>query len=490
MTFRRFVLYAILLIFIVLLFILIPRTAPWKAGLSRFKPVSISFAYCSTNEDTEALINEMVERFNRSVGKDVGIVVEARNYKSIDYYSSLVSDYIVGGVTNAKISDINMVNYETAYLAKTMNRIASIDDYLEAEELSEFITGYLERGRYTSDSKRFVFPMSNDTKIIYVNNVQWERFKEANPEYDESVFETWEDLVEVSMRYYDWTDSLTPDIEGDGKAFLAFDSLSDYIFTSSNQLMNSIIQPGHKEVRINLDKRALYRLWEPVYKGFIYGGISIQRRENKPELMTNGEIVCYIGSTKDVDEFPLAFIFMDKVGETKLKVYDFPTFRNQRKVSPMEGEGVIVLKSDSKKEFACFFFLDWLVTQNEYVQMCYNEMVMPVKHDSFYCEYATTLVENGLKAKEAMKKHRAIVFEAASQQVLEGEPYAPVAFSKSHMFKQEVEDSFYDNVFAGIMEVDRLIEKGHDRKVSVEQVLSNDLFEIWFQRVKNIAERY
>ena len=75
----------------------------------------------------------MVERFNRSVGKDVGIVVEARNYKSIDYYSSLVSDYIVGGVTNAKISDINMVNYETAYLAKTMNRIASIDDYLEAE---------------------------------------------------------------------------------------------------------------------------------------------------------------------------------------------------------------------------------------------------------------------------------------------------------------------------------------------------------------------
>ena len=82
MTFRRFVLYAILLIFIVLLFILIPRTAPWKAGLSRFKPVSISFAYCSTNEDTEALINEMVERFNRSVGKDLGIVVRARNYKA------------------------------------------------------------------------------------------------------------------------------------------------------------------------------------------------------------------------------------------------------------------------------------------------------------------------------------------------------------------------------------------------------------------------
>ncbi len=281
MTFRRFALYAILLIFIVLLFVLIPRTAPWKAGLSRFNPVSISFAYCSNSEDVEKLTNEMVERFNKSVGKDVGIVVEARNYKSVDYYSSLVSDFLVGGITNADISDINMVNYETAYLAKTMNKIASIDDYLEEEELSEYIRGYLERGRYTSDSKRFVFPINNDTKVIYVNNVQWERFKQANPGYDESVFETWESLVEVSMRYYDWTDSLTPDIEGDGKAFIAFDSLSDYIFTSSNQLMNSIIQPGHKEVRINLDKRALYRLWEPVYKGFIYGGISIQRRENK-----------------------------------------------------------------------------------------------------------------------------------------------------------------------------------------------------------------
>jgi multiple sugar transport system substrate-binding protein len=292
------------------------------------------------------------------------------------------------------------------------------------------------------------------------------------------------------MRYYDWTDSLTPDIEGDGKAFIAFDSLSDYIFTSSNQLMNSIIQPGHKEVRINLDKRALYRLWEPVYKGFIYGGISIQRRENKSELMTSGDIVCYIASTKNVDEFPLAFMFMNKVGETKLRVYDFPTFNNQRKVSPMEGDGLIVLKSDSKKEFACFYFLDWLVTQDEYVQICYDEMVMPVKHDSHYSEYAITLVENGQKAKEAMKKHRAIVFEAASQQVLEGEPYAPVAFSKSSKFMQEVEDSFYDNVFAGIMEVDRLTEKGYDRRDSVEQVASNELFEIWYQSLKSIAEKY
>ncbi|NLN04387.1 MAG: extracellular solute-binding protein [Clostridiaceae bacterium] len=490
MTFRRFALYAILLIFIVLLFVLIPRTAPWKAGLSRFNPVSISFAYCSNSEDVEKLTNEMVERFNKSVGKDVGIVVEARNYKSVDYYSSLVSDFLVGGITNADISDINMVNYETAYLAKTMNKIASIDDYLEEEELSEYIRGYLERGRYTSDSKRFVFPINNDTKVIYVNNVQWERFKQANPGYDESVFETWESLVEVSMRYYDWTDSLTPDIEGDGKAFIAFDSLSDYIFTSSNQLMNSIIQPGHKEVRINLDKRALYRLWEPVYKGFIYGGISIQRRENKSELMTSGDIVCYIASTKNVDEFPLAFMFMNKVGETKLRVYDFPTFNNQRKVSPMEGDGLIVLKSDSKKEFACFYFLDWLVTQDEYVQICYDEMVMPVKHDSHYSEYAITLVENGQKAKEAMKKHRAIVFEAASQQVLEGEPYAPVAFSKSSKFMQEVEDSFYDNVFAGIMEVDRLTEKGYDRRDSVEQVASNELFEIWYQSLKSIAEKY
>ena len=490
MKFRRYVIYTILFIFIVLLFIWVPRTAPEKAGLSRFRPVTISYAYCSTNEEVEDIINEMVDKFNKTVGKDVGIIVETKNYRSIEYFTSLVNDVIVGGVSSTRISDINTVTYETAYLAKTMNKIASMDDYLSEDILYEYVNGYLERGRYTSDSQRAVFPTFNDTKVIYVNDVLWQQFKDANPIYDDSVFETWEDIIEVSMRYYDWTDSLTPHIDGDGKAFIAFDSIADYIFTSSNQLMSSIIQPGHKEVRINLDRRGLNKLWEHIYKGFIYGGISLHRAADNSDLMANGEVVSYVSSTKNVNDFPLAFIFQNKVNETRLKAFSFPTFRHQRKVSPIDGEGVIVMKSDKKKEYACFFFLDWLVTQKEYISICYNEMLIPVKEESIKSEYAASLIEEGLNSKEFKKRYKAIVYETAGRQILEGEAYSPVAFYKSKDFIEDVVDSFYDNVYAGITEVDRLIEKGYDRRTSVEIASDEDLFEQWYKSITNIAEKY
>ena len=51
--------------------------------------------------------------------------------------------------------------------------------------------------------------------------------------------------------------------------------------------MNSIIQPGHKEVRINVAR-------SPLRVGSQYTRVSymvdINSEENKPELMTNGEI--------------------------------------------------------------------------------------------------------------------------------------------------------------------------------------------------------
>ena len=34
---------------------------------------------------------------------------------------------------------------------------------------------------------------------------------------------SFEGLARLSKQYYDWTDSLTPDIEGDGKAFFTAD---------------------------------------------------------------------------------------------------------------------------------------------------------------------------------------------------------------------------------------------------------------------------
>lgn len=351
MKLRRYAVCTMLIIIVIIIIILVPKTETERQGLNPRRPVTITYAYCYTGT-LETSLNDLIVEFNKTEGKEVGIQV-APVFYNLNYLSEIVKESILGGLAHIRLCDINTVTYDTAYFAKSMDKIASLDDYLKESTLNEYVQGYLERGRYTSDSDRGVFPLFNSTKVIYVNEVIWNDFKKAYPRYNDDVFETWEGIVEASIDYFDWTDSLTPEVKGDGQAFIQID-LFDYFFTGSNQLTASLIQPGHKEIRINLDRSAIRKMWDTVYQGFLYGGISINNVSSKGTLMSDGKIACYIDSTDNVSNFPFAFKYVNQVKETSLKVFSFPTFKDSKRVSPVNGAGVIVMKSNHKKSMQAF----------------------------------------------------------------------------------------------------------------------------------------
>lgn len=57
-----------------------------------------------------------------------------------------------------------------------------------------------------------------------------------------SSLSTMEGLAETAGKYYDWTDSLTPDIPNDGKAFYGRDAMANLFIIGSMQLGTEIFK--------------------------------------------------------------------------------------------------------------------------------------------------------------------------------------------------------------------------------------------------------
>ena len=68
---------------------------------------------------------------------------------------------------------------------------------------------------------------------------------------------TIEGVVSVAERYYDWTDSLTPDVPNDGKAFYGRDSMANYFVIAMKQMGKEIFEVKDGDVTIQTDKELI-----------------------------------------------------------------------------------------------------------------------------------------------------------------------------------------------------------------------------------------
>ena len=66
---------------------------------------------------------------------------------------------------------------------------------------------------------------------------------------------TLEGVTETAQKYYEWTDSLTPDVPEDGKAFYGRDSVANLFVIGSKQLGKDIFQVENSRMSVVADKR-------------------------------------------------------------------------------------------------------------------------------------------------------------------------------------------------------------------------------------------
>ena len=113
--------------------------------------------------------------------------------------------------------------------------LANLSDYHDKEELEKYVDSYIEEGCIAADGTLRIFPTAKSTEIMMINRTDWEPFAAATGASLEEL-KTIEGVTAAAQAYYEWTDSQTPDIPGDGRAFYGRDAVANYFIIGMQQL--------------------------------------------------------------------------------------------------------------------------------------------------------------------------------------------------------------------------------------------------------------
>ena len=197
-----------------------------KSPLNPDEPVSIT-VWHYYNGTQQAAFDTLIEEFNNTVGNKRGIYVQSYSQGSVSDLESAVRDSINGKVGASEMPDVFSAYSDTAYEFEQKGALANLSVYLEEGELDKYIPSYIDEGCIAENGSLRIFPVAKSTEVMMINRTDWEPFAEATGASLENL-STIEGVVDTAAAYYEWTDSLTPDVEGDGKAFYGRDALANY----------------------------------------------------------------------------------------------------------------------------------------------------------------------------------------------------------------------------------------------------------------------
>lgn len=340
------------------------------------KPYSLTI-WTYYNGDTETSFQKIIENYNNTQGKESHIVVStsSQGSKVNDLLEALISA-ANGDFGSQKMPDMFLAYPDTAFEIDKKGKITSLDKYFTNEELANFNQGFLDEGKFGTDSSLKILPVAKSTEALYINKTDFDKFLSEHQDLGISYsdLETIEGLIDVSEKYFNAT----------GKAFFGRDSLDNYFVVSAKQLGIDII--GYDKdgnFGINYDHDVFKKLWDsyavPMVKGYFNADGSF-----RSSAMKAGSILAYIGSTSSSSYFPNVVLDGEDASHPiESYVMMTPTFKRKDKYAVSQGAGFCVTKSDTNREKACIDFLKWLTKTDNITEFCKNSGYFPSTNDGF-----------------------------------------------------------------------------------------------------------
>ena len=308
------------------------------------------------------LFDQLVSRFNETVGEEKNIVVEAVNQGSINELAQKTLDALNHKVGALEAPDVFAAYADTVYQASRKGMVADIGAYLTESEKSEYLQSYLTEGDLDNNGGLYIFPIAKATEVLILNQTDWQRFAAATGA-KESDLSTWEGICRLSEAYYLWTDSQTA-VPEDGKAFFGRDAMANYMLVGCAQLGKELFTVSGANVSLHTDMTVMRRLWDHYYIPYINGYFASFGRFRSDDVKT-GDLIGFVGSTSSAAFFPTEVTLAD--GSTypiSAKVYPAPNFKGLTPYAVQQGAGMAVIKTNPRTEEAAVTFLKWF-TQRE-----------------------------------------------------------------------------------------------------------------------------
>ena len=349
-----------------------------KTKLDPDDPVTLTMWHVYGSQ-TESPLNDSINEFNRTVGKEKGVVINVVSVSS----SSAIDEALTAAAKNTPGVPA-LPDLFTAYprVAEIIgyDKLLNWNDYFTEQELDTFVDEFIEEGYF--DDKLLMLPVAKSTELLFVNQTLFDKFGSAANVSTESL-STFEGLFTACEKYYDWSD---------GQDMFQINDFYHYSLTGMAAFGEDFIVDG----KLNLESEAFGKVWEPMAHAGIHGGLCLGDGYASDRWKT-GEVISNIGSTAGILYLRDYVTYADNTTEDiETSILAYPHFANGEATVVHRGGGLFALKNeDDRKNEAAAIFAKWLTEKENSLGFVTKAGYLPVTNDAFDSLFANTdTVEN------------------------------------------------------------------------------------------------
>lgn len=446
-----------------------------RSPLDPKDPVSLT-VWHYYNGSQQAAFDALVEEFNDTEGREKGIYVQSYSQGSVPDLETAVRDAIGGKVGADAMPDIFSSYADTAYEVEQAGALADLSQYLSQEDLERYVDSYIEEGRIAADGTLRIFPVAKSTEIMMINKTDWEPFAaDTGASLDD--LSTIEGVASTAQAYYEWTDGLTPDVPGDGKALYGRDAVANYFIIGMQQLGVEIFQVENGKVTVNAPEEELRRLWENYYVPMVKGYFGAYGSFRSDDVKT-GDILAYTGSTTSAMYFPGQVELEEGSHPIDYIVMPAPVFQGGRHYAVQQGAGMVVSKSDQRHEYAAVEFLKWFTQPENNLRFGCVSGYLPVRKEAGSVEQLDRAIEEqGLSVAPKTYDCLSAIFGEMEDMTL----YTNKSFENGSAARKVLEYHLADRAAEDRAAVAAAVAGGESVEQAAADYVTDAAFKAWYQ---------
>jgi multiple sugar transport system substrate-binding protein len=325
----------------------------------------------------QSSMDELIDEFNMTIGREKGIIVSVTAVSAMKEQEERLAMIAAGDPGAEAMPDIVTAYPKTAMLLSEQGMLAAFDDKFSKEELADYVPQFIEEGRLP-DGKLYVFPIAKSSEMLFVNQTLFDRFSAATGVSMDSL-STFEGIAEAALKYYEWTDSMTPEVPQDGKTFYTADSWFNIAQAGMAQLGGTFASPDE----LLVDAPQYKRIWEFCMQPALLGGYAVIDGYSS-DLSKTGDIVCSTGSTAGILFYGDSITYPDNSSEEAVySILPYPVFDGGEKIAIQRGAGMVVASSTPEKEYAATLFLKWFTHPAQNIRFISSTGYLPVTNEAY-----------------------------------------------------------------------------------------------------------
>ena len=403
---------------------------------------------------TKSPLNVAIDKFNSTVGKEKGIIINVVSVTSSSAIDKALSDAANGEPGAEELPDLFTAYPRVAELVGK-ERLLPWNNYFSKEELSEYTKEFISEG-YFGD-KLLMLPIAKSSEVFYLNETIFDEFSKQTS-YSIDDLKTFDGIFRTANAYYDLTG---------GQHFTQINDFYHYAYIGMKTQGEELVTEG----KLNLKSKAFENIWNPLAKCAIYGGICLDDGYAAARWKTV-EIISNIGSTADVLYQPDSVISPDNT-TVKIKSISmpYPLFDKNAPASVHRGGGLFAVKNDNeRKNYASYVFAKWITEEQNNIDFVTEAGYLPVKSNSF-----KVLFE---KKNSIQNENYKNLYETVDNMYGDYELYALPLYDGASDIQRDFEENVKVILKAAHIQYEKRVASGEDKESVLKELTQASLSEI------------